>query len=531
MAALLVGFRWRQLGHQLARNTWMVVTLALVGLWALGALAGLTLGLATLRVAAPDLATTLLVVAGSILVVGWWLGAIITGADESLAPERFALLPVRARTLLPGLVLASATGVGGIASALALLLMLVGWSVSWAAAIAAVVLVPVALATCVLGARVVSGLLARWLAGRRARDVIVIVTVLLVACSGMLLQLVLGAITTLDTAATGILTLSQVLAWTPIGAVFGVPAAIVEGAWLVALGRLVVALATLVLLWLAAQSMLAARLVAPITSSGGGRVRSGRLLDRMLPATPAGAIAARSLRYRRRDPRHIVNVLMLVVLPFILVGVNLMQSFQGEATTFSTATILVPAIVSILVASIVQMDVAYDHDAVALHVLTGVPGSSDRAGRLLGVGIIAVPLIVLTCVVCTLLAGDWALLPASLGAALGLSLVAAGTGAWLGAYLPGRAPAPGANPLGRGSSGGVQSWIAMLAFIPALLVLGGPAFAFAIVALVADPVWGWVSLAAGVVIGVAAVWVGIVQGGKALERRWPEVLAAITSES
>ncbi|PRA82104.1 hypothetical protein [Microbacterium sp. MYb66] len=530
MVALLVSLRWRQLRHQLGRNPWMIVTLIITGMIALGLLGGLTAGLVALRFAAPAAAVTVLILAGAVIVLGWWIGSIFVSADDSLAPERFALLPVTARAMLPGLVVAGATTIGGIGTAAALLLMLLGWSVSPLALAAALVMIPVAVVTCVLGARVVSGVLAHWLARRSTRDLVLTLGVLLAASSGLLLNLGIGALTTVTDVGGSFTAIADVVAWTPVAAAFGVPGALAHGDFAAAGLRLLIALATVIALWLAAQGLLAARLVAPIQSSGGGRVRTGRLLDRMLPANPAGAIAARSLRYYRRDPRQLVNIVMLLLLPAIFVGIALMNGLQDEAIGFGPVITLIPAINALLAGTIVQMAIAYDNDAVALHVLTGVTGAADRAGRLLGFGLIAVPVTIALCVATCFLAGRPDLLPGSIGASLGLTAIAAGAGAWVGGFLPGRAPAPEANPFGRGSSGGVQSLLAMIIIGPITLLLGAPAFGFAI-AGIWNPVLGWVSLVLGLVIGALVLWGGTVLGGSILNRRWPEVLAEVSSES
>ncbi|WP_110588308.1 hypothetical protein [Microbacterium suaedae] len=529
MAALLVGLRLRQLGHQLARNPWMIVSLVIGGLAALGVLAGLAAGLVAMRMFAPEAALAAVVIAGSVLTAGWWLGALIVGADDLMAPERFSLLPVRAGSLMPGLVVASAVGIGGIATAVALLVMLIGWSVDPLALVAAALLTPAALATCILGSRVVGGLTARWLAGRRSRDLLVVAGTLLLICSGLLINLGLMAALSFG-GFGGAAMVAEALAWTPIGAVYGVPAAIAAGAWGAAALRFAIAVATLAALWAAAHAMLAARLVAPIAHRGGGQIRGGGMLDRLLPSTPVGAIAARSLRYRRRDPRHITNVVGLILVPVMLSLLQVMQIMTGDIDGFAPATIFLPATAAAIVATIVQMDVAYDHDAVTLHLTVGVRGVDDRAGRVLGVGITAVPVVVALCVLACWMVGDWSLLPASLGASLGLVLAALGAGAVVGAWLPGRAPAPEANPLGRGSSGGIQSLVALVIMVPAVLAIGAPALGFGIAGLW-FPWAGWVSLACGLALGGAAVWGGIAWGGRVLDRRWPEVLVAVSSET
>lgn len=530
MVALLVSLRWRQLRHQLARNPWMLVTLIITGMLALGFLAVLAAGLVALRFAAPDAATTAIVITGAVIVVGWWVGSILVSGDDSLAPERFALLPVTARSLLPGFVVAGATTVGGIGTTAALVLMLLGWSVSLPALLSALLLIPLAIATCVLGARVVSGVLAKWLAKRNTRDLVVTLGVVLVASSGLLLNLGIGALTKVGDVGGAFTTIAEIVAWTPVGAVFGVSGALAQGDITAAALRLLIALATVAALWFAAQVLLAARLVAPIQGSGGGRVRSGGLLDRVLPANPTGAIAARTLRYFRRDPRQIVNIVMLLLLPAIFIGLALMNGLHDESIGFAPVITLIPTINALLTGTIIQMAIAYDNDAIAAHILSGVRGAADRAGRLLGFGLIAVPVTIVLCVATCLLAGRLDLLPGSLGAALGLTVISAGAGAWVGSFLPGRAPAPEANPLGRGSSGGVQSLLAMVIVGPITLVLGAPALGFAIAAFW-NPALGWVSLTSGLAIGALAVWGGTALGGSILDRRWPEVLIEVSSES
>src|SRR5690606_28477270 len=132
-------------------------------------------------------------------------------------------------------------------------------------------------------------------------------------------------------------------------------------------------------------------------------------------------------RYARRDPRQVINIVMLLVLPAMLLVLALMNT-RGDAIDFAPASILIPAINALLTGTIMQMSIAYDNDAIALHIHTGVSGETDRVGRLVGFGLILVPLTVVLCVAACLLSGRLDLLPASLGAGLGLSVVAAGIG-------------------------------------------------------------------------------------------------------
>lgn len=70
----------------------------------------------------------------------------------------------------------------------------------------------------------------------------------------------------------------------------------------------------------------------------------------------------------------------------------------------------------------------------------------------------------------------------------------------------------------------------MIIIGPITLALGAPAFGFAIAAIW-SPTLGWISLACGLAFGGLALWGGTALGGKILDRRWPEVLADVSSES
>jgi len=42
---------------------------------------------------------------------------------------------------------------------------------------------------------------------------------------------------------------------------------------------------------------------------------------------------------------------------------------------------------------------------------------------------------------------------------------------------------------------------------------------------------GWIALPLGLVFGYVVLRVGIVQGGKLLDRRWPEVMSAVSEKA
>lgn len=113
---------------------------------------------------------------------------------------------------------------------------------------------------------------------------------------------------------------------------------------------------------------------------------------------------------------------------------------------------LLPVLGAVVLMSIAQLDAAYDSSALAAHVLTGVSGRDDRAGRALGMVVLFVPMLLVACVLTTAVSGRWDLLPASVGATLGTGGLVIGVGSAISPWLPGQTPAPEASPFGSGSS-------------------------------------------------------------------------------
>ena len=67
-----------------------------------------------LRFTSLELTADVTVLAFSVLTLGWLLMSLLVfGIDETVDPAKFALLPVRARELLPGLLVAGLVGSTG----------------------------------------------------------------------------------------------------------------------------------------------------------------------------------------------------------------------------------------------------------------------------------------------------------------------------------------------------------------------------------------------------------------------------------
>ena len=525
MAALLVKLQWRQTFNVATKSVWATIGLIFGVLGAIGLMIGSFAGIIGLRIALPELLPTALLLIGALIPIFWTVSAIMLSGQDQLSAERFSLLPVSGRQLAAGTVAAGVFGIGGVTALVWLVAATIGWSLSWPAAIAFAVLIPITLVNTVLIARVISIALARAFASRGLRDVTSVVLMLVLVSAGIWVQLAVGAAATVGAAYEQFATALEVIAYTPLAATYGVSLALLEGSVIVAAVRLVIAIATAgVLFWLL-ERMLSARLTNPVQMRGGGTIRGGGLLERLFPATPAGAIAVRSLRYRRRDPRHVMNTILM---PFMPVFIMVVYSINGVVglETLPYLGLFLP----LMVLTVVGMDLAYDHANLAMHILAGVRGRDDRAGRALAIGCWAVPFAVLLVVVPTVIIGSWEHLLPSLSLVVPATLVVLGVASLLGVYLPGRAPKPGASPFGKGSSGGVQAFLLMGLGLLISAVLMLPTIAL-IVASIWTPWLSWLGLAVGLASGVTVLVLGIRMGGKALDRRYPNVLTEITSES
>lgn len=522
----LVGLKLRLVRNGLKRSVWKLVGLILGALYALGLVAMGIAGLIALRFAPVVEAAAATTLIFSLVTLGWMLFPLLLfGVDETLDPRRFALLPVRARELLPGFVLASLVGIPGVGTVVFSLGLLGTWSRGVVTVLATCASIVLGVFLCVLWARALLTWLAALLAGRRSRDLTVVMFMVIVMGFSLGAQGV-SLLTSRSDPAALLASLRQVgtiAGWTPLGWVWAIPGAVAQGHWAAAGVRLVLSLALaagLAWLW---RVRLDIALVTPAETGGDGRtVRSG--IGRYLPTSPAGAVATRCLIYWRRDPRYLVGAVAMVMLPVILAAGAMINS-NG-----SPLILLAPLAVTMLGGSSIVSDVAYDNNALSLHVLTGTRGADDRLGRLITYLVIMIPLSLLTLGILMAVSDQWQYLPA-VGALMIVTLLGGlGAGLWVGVYVPGKAPAPGANALSASSNGSLMAMVGLLASSVGMLLVSLPTAAFIVAGLVTDQNWlTLVALPVAVVSGVLACWAGVRFGGRALDRRWPELLELVSS--
>ena len=526
MVAILVKLKLTLLRNALRRSVWRLIGLIVGMLYALGVVVLVITGLVALRWASVELTADVTVLAFSALSAGWLLlSLLVFGIDETLDPSRFALLPVRAREIMPGLLVSGLVGSTGIATVLVSLGLLASWSRGVGPVLATAVVIPIGVATCFLLSRFGTAAFASALSSRRFRDFAFVGLALLGMGFGITANLAgnLAGHGQLADLRAFLAHLADVAGWTPFGWAWAVPAEVARGQWLLAGVRLLLAVALVIALWLGWGHYLDRRLTEPLEASrGGGRVRSGGLVDRLYPASPAGGVAARTLHYWRRDPRYLAGIAGFLIGPVILMATQVVNP-NGLPLLIAFA----PSLMCWLIGSSVAQDLSYDGTALWLHASSGLRGVEDRVGRLWSTFTVFLPVLVVLTVLGLGLSGDWGLWLPVVAVSIPLVLISVGVGTFVGTLWQWPAPPPGANPFQKGNSGGFPALASFTVTGLGSLVLSAPT-----IGLVIASFWrgwlAWLGLLLGLVIGALAVWLGATRGGARLDKRWPEVLAAIS---
>ena len=443
MVAQFVRLKLTLMANAFRRSVWQTVGFVLGSLYALG-IVGL-LVVAAIAGGAEDVAVTgqVLVVAGSVLVLGWWLVPVfLYGVDATLDPLHFATYGIRRPQLLAGLGLAAVISVPGLATLLTVLGAALAWWRSPLALLAGFVGAVGALALCVVGSRAITTTLAPMLESRRSKELLAGIVIIPLMLLGPAISW--GTDRMVDAtdgeAPAGLLRdLSDLLGWTPLGAPWGMAVAVEAGHWLAAAGRLGVVLASVaLLLWVWDRGMTRS-FERPVRSSGRAKQGKGLGLLGRVPATPVGAVVARTSIYWIRDPRYSISIVVMALLPVVLF-------VTGRASGGATMVMVAP-LVAWMLGFAISNDIAFDDTAFALHVSTGVPGRVDRWGRAIPVLVAGVPLVVLFVLLACALSGnwDWAV------PLLGLSLGTLGTSTGVSSFVSTRwlypVPKPGESPL------------------------------------------------------------------------------------
>ncbi|MCY7289696.1 MAG: hypothetical protein LH624_15985, partial [Cryobacterium sp.] len=263
MVAQFLGLKVRLLANLFRRSPWQVVGIVVGLLYGLALAVGLFVLLVGLRFTGEAVAIRDgMIVAGSLVVLGFLLFPLVFGIDDTMDPRKFATMGIPTRRLSLGLALSSLVGVPAFVLAVVLLGTVVTWSRGVFETLLALASAALLLATCMLASRVSTSVAAFLLATRRSREFTGIIGVLLLV---MTIPVVLLALN-FDWARYGldlIGGLAGILGWTPLGAAWAVPGDAATGLWGAAVLKLLMASLTTYLLWLAWQGLVARMLVTP----------------------------------------------------------------------------------------------------------------------------------------------------------------------------------------------------------------------------------------------------------------------------
>lgn len=530
MVAHLVGLKLTLLRNSLKRSPWQLVGLIIGGVYGLGVLAMTLVGLAALGAGESELVGTVLTLAGAALVLGWLIIPVVAaGLDMTLDPARFTTYAIPMKSLLTGLLLASFIGIPGAITLIASLGTAIAWWRHPLAALVALLCGVLGAVTCIVASRAITAASTSLASSRRFKDASGIVLLVPLMFMGPIIS---GVSSGVSDFREYLPALAQTVSWTPLGAVWSVPAAVAAGSYGAAGLKFLIALATIAALAWIWQACLGRALVTP-AFAGGGRKAGGRLgFFNWFPATPTGAVAARCLTYWFRDPRYGAGLLIAPLLPLVFVFAGSQAASEtGGPQPLGIALGLGGALAAYLVVWSISSDISYDNTAFALHIATGVSGTADRSGRAVAAAVLALPLGLLYAVIGAALAND----PGQLLATVGLVLGVVGSGLGLASVFSARftvnVPLPGESPMKTRPGNGLSTFLIQLSGFAGLGVLILPELILAILALATGQLlYAWLALAAGVILGAVFLVVGIRQGAVIFNQRAPELLLAVSMD-
>ena len=515
----LAALKWHLLVNTLTRSTWILVGTILGALYMLFIVG--TIGTAFFLAGDSSLETvrTVAIFYGTVLLVGWWLVPVVSSrADSSVDPSRLALFPLTIPGIQIGQLLGAVIGIPGVATVLLTLAWVTSWRASGTALLAAVLCAALGMLLAFTGSRAVTALSANFNKRRRAGEIISIVLLGLVVLLGPLFALIGRGI---EQVWEQLPEWAGYLSWTPLGAPWAIPHDLAHGQWAPALGRLAICVVSLLVLFAVWRVALRRALsdATGTTAGSGSKSASGIGLFERLPASGWGAVMARCLTYWLRDPRYSATLLILPAMG--AVGWFLSRDQAG-------VILILPCFVALLMAYSISADVGYDNTAFTLHILAPVKGSHDRLGRALAMLCIGAPFVIAMLVLAMIRTADWVYLPGLIGVCTALLLAGAGVVSVMSARYTYPVPPPGASPLKTPQGFTLLNVLIQFVILGAVTLMALPPVVLVVTQLVTgEAVWGWIALAVGLAEGLGILWLGVMIGGKWLDRRAPELLQEV----
>lgn len=517
MVAHVLSLKLRLLANGFKRSVGQLIGVIIGGLYALGMITMLTMAMWFTAGDIPFQGEIFTLI-GSAVVLGWAIiPPLLTGVDLTLEPSRFVHFGIPEKTLGPALVLAGFISIPAVLTIAGLL----GASLMWRfdagalmlALLAAVATAVMAILLCQYLVIMATALRAK----RRFRELtFVLLFVVLIALG----PIVTSALAAAQSMSDWIQPIASVLGYTPLGAFAAIPGAFASAQY----GQMAIYLA-LGLLYLGGLYLLLARATAKATVTPPPEQRAatakGLGFFKLMPATPTGAVAARALTYWFKDPRYAIGVLIVPMLPLLF-------WFTGNQTGSYVMMFLLGPLIGILMGFSISADISYDNTAFALHALTGISGRADRAGRVLSCFLIAIVPVLAAAILPGLISGALWRIPGDLGLSLAGLLIALGVASVSSARYTYSVPLPGDNPMKTPPGNGMRIALTQLGIMFAMGLLLIPVLIPYIIGWVKQSQsFGFITLGAGLVVGIGLMLGGIALGGKWYEKRTPELMQSV----
>ena len=468
MVGHLVSLKWQYVLASFRRSIWALIGLIFAALYAGGMLFGLGSAYVIANSKVPEYGQLGTLLVGTVVALAWAIVPIFfSGLDGTLDESRFVLFPIKPSTLQKGQFLGGFVGIPGIASIIAVLLGAIAFISQPLALVVYLICCVLGLANLMVWARLANRLGMALNDNPRIANTLMIVAMLLMMSAGFIFG---GTITYLTKHWEEVLPYLPWLSVTPFGSAFAVPYFMATGNMGVALGCLALTLVYLVGGWLLWGKNLA-RSMANVGGSAhhasAAEVAAGDLgLFARFPATPRGAVAARTLHSFLKDNRlqlltastAMLYLILTVAMPLFLSSVGSFESrasFNGinaaEANQIINSGVMRlfgfwMYFCTVFTGYYMCYLVSYDNTAFSLHVLSPLRGIDDRLGRLWGYSILMVPIVVVMVFVASAANGHLELFPIVLMHQLGVLAAAAGMGSVMDTFISPPVAPPGANP-------------------------------------------------------------------------------------
>ncbi|MFD8494200.1 hypothetical protein [Amycolatopsis sp. NPDC059657] len=520
MVGVFVGMKLRVMRHSLRGNRKAGTIIGGV----LGLIAAIiTLSYGTVSFANPGTSVDLLASIYALWLLGWILGPVMMGGDETLRPEHFSLLPLSGRKLATGLLAASFVGVTTLVSLIAFAgLFFYGQRLGGGAALVGLVFTVLQLVLVVLMYRVVTGLLGALLSTRKGKD-LALVLVALFALSGVGLQYLLNTLgpAIIDGRAGEFTSVMRAL---PSGWGAVAVRAAADGNWqtvLLLAAAMVVLLAGLLLVW---AKMLAWRVTRP-ADHGVAKSRAKRTGRTLLPSTPLGAVVGKELLTWRRDARRRTTMFTAIIIgPAIMIGPSL---YDGSAARFASfAGVCLAFYVPLYTSNLYGLD-----GSGMWHTLL-TPGAirADVRGRQLAWLLIVGSIGLACCLVLPAVTGHPSTYPLVLSLFATLVLAGAGSVVQQSAMAPYPLPdqRKSSNPFASGGNPGCAKILPMIGMELLALLATIPVIILEVVGYTQDLiVLCWLGLPLGIAIGAAFYWYWGKSAIAKITTAGPEILAEL----